>query len=404
MYNPIRISPAAYLLLFILCFAPAAVQTQNLLDELISQHPEWGPWTQDPATYQAQVILTEIKVDSNEKPQLIHHYWGHEAGHYFYPASTIKMPVAALALQKLNELGIMGLTPQSSMRTGRGRNPQTAGLADPSAANGLPSIAHYIRKIFLVSDNQAYNRLFEFLGPTYINTSLRSIGLNESKIVHRVGVSGFGGNGNHYLNPVGFWQEDTLLYYQGERHDVWTGPTPQPQGFQRGIGYLSGDSIVNAPFDFSQKNYLSLADLHGILARIMLPAAFPPNERFALRPSDYALLRQPMSQLPRESNYPAYPDKADNYVKFWQFGDLDPATQIPDHIRVYNKVGWAYGYLTDVAYIEDTQAGIAYFLAGTIHVNANQIYNDGVYEYETIGLPFFGQLGRAIHKELTASD
>ena len=106
-----------------------------------------------------------------------------------------------------------------------------------------------------------------------------------------------------------------------------------------------------------------------------------------------------MAQRPQESDYPQY-DYDDNYVKFWMFGDRDSTTttDIPDNIRILNKVGWAYGYLTDASYIVDLETGLEFLLTGAIHVNDNQIYNDGEYEYEAIGLPFFGDLGRAIYQ------
>ena len=75
----------------------------------------------------------------------------------------------------------------------------------------------------------------------------------------------------------------------------------------------------------------------------------------------------------------------------------DKKERIPDHIRTFNKVGWAYGYLTDVSYIVDFEKGIEFFLTATISVNENQIFNDDQYEYETIGLPFLSQLGKVLY-------
>ena len=75
----------------------------------------------------------------------------------------------------------------------------------------------------------------------------------------------------------------------------------------------------------------------------------------------------------------------------------DSEEPIPDHIEIANKVGWAYGYLTDCAYIRDTQRDISFFLTATIHVNSNQIYNDGIYEYDSIGMPFLAELGRQVY-------
>ncbi len=60
-------------------------------------------------------------------------------------------------------------------------------------------------------------------------------------------------------------------------------------------------------------------------------------------------------------------------------------------------MGWAYGFLTDVAYIVDTQNDIEFLLAGTIEVNPDGIYNDNQYEYESIGLPFLAEIGRLVY-------
>lgn len=399
----------SYLLVALLCLIDLATlksQTytaapQNLLEQLVNDHPEWGAWTQKPSEFQAQVILTEIKRDEKGQPSFTTHRWGHGDGEYYYPASTVKMPVAVLALQWLNETGIVGLDANSRMQTGRGRAPQTVSIVDATAEKGWPSVAHFVRKIFLVSDNDAYNRLYELLGQRYINEQLRQRGLENTRIIHRLSVSGFDTLGNRYLNPVGFYHEDSLLYYQGERYAKWYDELGL-SGQQRGVGYIDdNDALVNEPFDFSYKNYVSLLDQQGILMRIMTPEAFAPEQRFNLTAADYELLHHAMGQRPRESEYPAYPDKEDHYVKFWQFGDRDTSFRMPDHLRIYNKVGWAYGYLTDVAYVKDTKANVEYFISGTIHVNENRIYNDGKYEYDAVGLPFFGQLGRAVHEVLT---
>ena len=55
---------------------------------------------------------------------------------YFYPASTVKLPIAILALQKLNELKKPGLDKYSTMITGAEGPGQTEVCNDPSAADG----------------------------------------------------------------------------------------------------------------------------------------------------------------------------------------------------------------------------------------------------------------------------
>ena len=379
------------------CFAGLPLRSQtNPLADLIDQHrAEFGPWVEHPDSFEVQVLYSRIDREPDGTVRLQTYRWGTDSSQYFYPASTVKMPVAALALQRLRELRVLGLDFDTPVQHGTGTapasSPQTSALADTSSASGLPTVANYVRKIFLVSDNDGYNRLFEWLGPTYINRALREAGIDGARIQHRVGVDGFDDTTHTYLNPVRFSRDLETLYQIGERHDPYTDPLPQVSGQQRGVGYVRGDSLIDGPFDFRRKNYLSLRNLHDILVRIVVPEAV--DNGFTLDSADRELLRAAMSERPRESPGPRYA-KPDNYVKFWIYGDAPDDVRIPDNLRILNKVGWAYGYLTDVAYITDGE--VEFILAGTIHTNANRVYNDGKYEYEELGMPFFGELGRAV--------
>ncbi|WP_020537050.1 serine hydrolase [Lewinella cohaerens] len=371
---------------------------RNVLEKLItSEKNTFGDWVQDPAKYEIQVLYTQIDRNAAGEPSFTTYRYGVDPGQYFYPASTVKMPAAFMALEKINELGVVGLDKYAVMQTFAATAPQTAALADATAASGLPSVAQYVRKIFLVSDNDAYNRLYEFLGQRYFNEKLQAKGFTDTRIIHRLSVSGYDTLGNRLTNPVQFVNEQGPMYHQGEVYSSYYndfGLTRQ----QRGVAYMDNNGeIINESFDFRYKNYVAVQDLHDILKAVIFPQSVSERERFNLTAEDYAWVYRAMAQFPRESDSPAY-DHEDHYVKFWIYGDQDSTAQIPKNVRILNKVGWAYGYLTDAAYIVDMDAGVEFFLVGTIHVNDNQIYNDGVYEYEGKGLPFFGELGRAVYE------
>jgi len=132
--------------------------------------------------------------------------------------------------------------------------------------------------------------------------------------------------------------------------------------------------------------------------RIVFPDYFKGEERYHLTENQYQRVYESLLHLPKDFEYlnqDTITEYYDGYVKFFLYGDSKE--DIPDHIQIMNKVGYAYGYLTDCAYIKDTKNDIEFFLTATVHVNENQIYNDGVYEYEEVGIPFLAELGRQIY-------
>jgi hypothetical protein len=370
---------------------------KNLLQKLMKSRPAaFQQLLDNPGQYDIQIIYTQVDRDEKGFPHFKQHSYQLDKNHYYYPASMVKMPIALLAMEKLNKLKIKGLDKYSTMKSGAASLPQTAAETDSTAANGLPSVAHYAKKLFIVSDNDASNRLYEFVGQQALNEGLWAKGYEDVRIVHRLGVPGYDEEANRNTNPVSFYDGEKLRYHQGEVYSKALTDF-QLTETQRGKGYYEGDSLIHQPFDFSKKNYFSLQDFHDILQAVIFPEAVPPARRFDLSEDDYRFLYQVMSELPRESQHPKYDHEPDHYCKFFLFGDQKEAERIPPNIRIFNKVGWAYGFLTDVSYIVDFDAGVEFFLAATIHVNADGIFNDDQYEYEKVGLPFFSELGKVVY-------
>ena len=84
-----------------------------------------------------------------------------------------------------------------------------------------------------------------------------------------------------------------------------------------------------------------------------------------------------------------------SHCKFFIYGDT--VGIMNDEIRIFNKVGSAYGTTTDVAYIRDN-AGIEFLLTATILTNSNEIFNDNQYEIDALGIPFLAAVGREIYR------
>ncbi len=385
------------LLLLTMTACTSEYKWNGSLEDLMNSQPErFGTVMEHPEKYRVQILYTQIDRDEANRPTFTSFDYRLNEQEYFYPASTVKLPVALMALQKLNELDIPGLDKHTTMLTDSAYTGQSVVRTDSSAETGLPSVAQYIRKIFLVSDNDAYNRLWEFCGLDYLNEGLHQKGYDQTWIVRRF-YSVADREVQRHSNPIRFVQGDELIHEQlmtyAKQDYLWPSP------ILLGKGELNGDTIVEGPKDFSTTNVFGLADMQGILKAALFPESVAESARFDLAESDYPFLYQYMSQLPRESTFPDYSDYEhyyDGYVKFFLFGDTKE--RIPANIRVFNKVGTAYGFLTDCAYIVDFENEIEFLLSAVIYTNENEIFNDDVYEYKGIGWPFISNLGKAIYE------
>lgn len=349
----------------------------------------------NPELYRLQIIYTEINRDKQNKPSFTNHYFGVNPQQYYYPASVVKLPLAALSLEKLNELKEKGIDKFTLMQFDSAYPNQIAELTDSTSATGLPSMAQFIRKAFLISDNDAYNRMYQFVSQQRINEKLHKKGYKNVRITRQ--FMGFTEAENRHTNPIRFVDRNKQIVYE------------QPMAYNRDsfnfpshvyIGkayYNRNDSLVNEPMNFAKHNTILLQDLQQILQSILFPSSVSQKQRFDLTKDDYDFLKQYLSQYPSQTPYPKY-DTAeyyDSYVKFF-FNDSNHH-HMPANIRVFNKVGWAYGFLTDVSYVADFKSNIEYMLTATIYTNSDKVLNDNKYEFESVGQPFLYQLGQTIY-------
>ena len=355
-----------------------------------------------PAAYRLQILYTRIRRDAGGRPHFRTSGYRGRPRQYFYPASTVKLAAAALALQQLRALNAQypALSPDSPMLTDSAFAGQTQVRRDTSAAGGRPTVGNYVRKVLLVSDNDAFNRLYEFVGPEALNRELARLGLRRSRLLHRLSV-GDQEPGSRHTNPIRFFADTAatqLLYAQPAGY--YAGPWPRLglRGEAIGQAYLKGDQKVAGPLDFRQKNAFPLPDQQQLLRQLLFPETVPPARRLRLAPADYARLRAALSELPRESLHPRY-DPAhypDTYAKFLLGGAGLAA--LPPGVRVFNKIGQAYGFLIDNAYVQDEAHGVEFLLSAVIYVNADGVLNDDKYEYDRIGFPFLRDLGRRVYE------
>lgn len=406
-----KLLPLCFLLSFALSKMNCTTEQPEYLDPMFeileSMKEEFPMIVSNPEKYELQVRYTQIETLDNGSLDCRTFSYREDPKSYFYPASTVKMPVAFLAVEKCERLQAEGhdITIDTPIQFLDGTNPMTEFLNDPTAKNEQITIRHLINRVFSVSDNNAYNRLYEFLGRDEINPRLRELGLSElSRIVHRVGTSEFDNESNKYANAFEFYKDENVsgestFYSENCRYSEGNYFTDGLKNTVKGIAYLSNENqMVNEAFDMSLKNFFSLKDLEACVQRITFPEIFAEEKRFKISESNLGFLRHSMARLPREHIYPKYDRREfyDGYGKFFLYGDDEDAV-ISEDIRIFNKVGYAYGTLTDAALIIDFKNELAFFLTATILVNDNQTFNDGVYEYDELGIPFLASLGRKVH-------
>ncbi|WP_342087502.1 serine hydrolase [Dyadobacter sp. OTU695] len=370
-----------------------------LLEKLLRSRPEqFGKILNHPQKNQVQVLYTQIDRDANNVPHFKSYSYNLDDLHYFFPASTVKLPTLIFALEKLNELKIAGLSRTSTIITGADFAKQTPVKKDTSAANGLPSLEHYIKKILLVSDNDAYNRLYEWIGRAEINERLRKHGLSTSRILNRYAVKDTEETSRH-TNPISFYDGTKLLYSQPGQFD----PKDYPLNLTNtsmGRAYMdSSDRLVEKPFNMANKNAFSLTDQQKVMKKLLFPEAFPANERFHLTHDDYRLIYTYMSKLPSESDFPRYNPSEfwPLYAKFLFYGADKEALPQPG-MRIFNKYGDSYGFIIDNAYIVDFEHNVEFMLSAVVHSNEDGIYNDDHYEYKEVCYPFMKNLGRLVYE------
>jgi len=390
-----------HLQIIVLCFLAgtsfAQSKTDSFLKELLVMNRDevFTQVLQAPQTYRLQIIYTQINRDSKNNPSFINYYYNYDPQLYFNPASTVKLPLAVLALEKLNRINVAGVNKYTTIQFDSSFAGQNIRYTDSSSENKLPSIAHFIKKAFLVSDNDAYNRFYQFIGQQTINRSLKQKGYNDIRITRQFRSNT--AEQNRHTNQVRFLKQDGSLLYT------------QPPAYNRdsfdfsslvkiGKGYMNrNDSLINEPMDFTTHNNISLEDLQQVLQSVMFPAAVPQKQRFELSADDYSFLWRYLSQFSSETSYPKY-DTAKYYDSYVKFFFRNASHQLPAPVRVFNKVGWSYGFLTDVSYVIDLTNKVEFMLSATMYANSDNILNDDRYDYDSIGYPFMYQLGQTIYQ------
>ncbi len=398
-----RRPPKLFLLVFIgLAASGLAQKTSKYLDSLLKTSlPQHAKVFASPKKYKLQIIYTKITRDKNNVPSFKNYYWRADTNQFFYPASLVKLPVSISAIEKINELKDKGLDRNTAMLTDSAFFCQKKVPKDSTSESGFPSVAHYIKKMFLISDNYSFSRVYEFVGTDHLHKNMESWGLPRIHIVNRLDGQCKNDTGK-ITSPVTFISpEGKELYKQPLTFAKYNETYPLPEAKVGRAHVNEYGKRVYEPKDFSRHNFMSLSDCHEVMKRLVFRNYMEKEKKYNMSEEDWKFMMKYLGMYPRESDKPKYSDRKvfyDSFKKYFIWGAAVP-TISSDTLREFNIVGRAYGFLSDVAYIVDYKNKVEFLLSATIYVSEKNIVGSGKYEYDLIGLPLFKDVSRLIYAE-----
>ena len=374
---------------------PAPLDDDAAFAQDLRKLPELRAALTDPEKYRVEVLFTEVRPGKGKdaKPELVRHAFRVDR-EYFYPASAIKLTAAVATLEALAERGRARnfvYPPDSAMRI----FDSSAGVYvenDPTDfVTGKLSIAHELKKMLVISDNESFNRLYAFVGHKEMNTRMWRLGLPTVRIRHRLGnmVKDFddptmtpevsivpGGGGPELVTPE-------------RSSSLSLGPITDA-GTMVGKSHYEGNSLVAGPMDFSEKNRIGIRDLQRLLQKVVLPDAEPgPTPRYD--DAGRALLLSLLSMLPSQSRLTGFDTSLDEIQKL-SYPGITRAVAA-NKIRLYGKSGRAYGFSIENSYVTDPETKRGFFLTAAIYTNEGGAVGSDQYQYVEIANPFFAGLG-----------
>ena len=139
-----------FLLAFVVYISGCSQAPKSPLEIALSKGSSGFQETLKNPSHEIQIVYGEIVSDS-----IVHHTYSVDKQKFFYPASTVKMPVAFAAIKKAEELGIS--LDSRIIIDSTGIYPTNKSY-DSTFRDSI-RISSLVKKIFTVSDNEAYNTL-----------------------------------------------------------------------------------------------------------------------------------------------------------------------------------------------------------------------------------------------------
>lgn len=310
---------------------------------------------------------------------------------YYYPASLVKIPLAMLALEVLEEKGIP-LDAYIVFDT----VDACGSVRFVEVSREKISFQQLFKELIVVSDNQFYNMLYHFLTPEYINRRLHEMGFEGTNIyraftgcdrvgqLHTYPYKIYGLNGKELMASPGKTMDSTVLEerYHSSEERMFGSRHENDEG-----------DIVDGPFDLNYSIEIPMREMHEMVLRMIRPEAFEPSQRWKVSDGSLRFMLDYMSAYPSEipTSYRNFRSMEDTVYKYAYLRNEKGRRE-----RSVSKLGLSYGFASEVAWITIPGSEQSFLLTYSIYVNANDIVNDGEYEYDEVARPFAAELAKQI--------
>ena len=341
-----------------------------------------------PEKYRFQVLYGVITPGA--APKLERHGFRADA-EYFFPASSMKVPIALAAYDRLGALrsappGKPALTRDATMRI----HP-VSGNAEPY----VTTLARETWRALIVSDNFSANRLLAMVGHREVHETLWALGLPSVRI-HGAFATGAETDPAELSPRIEVTTaEGAAAELPARRSDLVPPPTDAP-GLAIGKANIVDGRRVEGPLSFADKNAIRLRELQDALIRIMRPELLPAGSRpDTASKEDLAYMREALGTLPSASGLAGFER---NVVADYQ---LSPFLRGIERVRargqflIHSKVGQAFGFLIANAYVVDKATGRAFFLIASVYANPEETMNSDAYAYDAISFPALADVAEA---------
>ena len=239
----------------------------------------------DKDKYEIQILYTEVSKNTLGQTEFSDFQFQLNDQKYFYPASTIKLPIAVMTLSKINELRAVGsnISLKSKINLSLINNKKEIIVKD-----SITSFQNLIADVFLVSDNSASNVLIDFIGYNYFNSSMSNLGFENTYLNHKFNPDPFV-NSTWIITNI---DNDTI---SSNENKITISAGSDISNLKKGNKRFINGEIINEPLDFISKNRSSLTDMHNIIKNLIYPEV--TMSKFNLNVEDYDFLRYWMSRF-----------------------------------------------------------------------------------------------------------